>query len=906
MPISHVPFRYAHNEGHTDICFSEDGQKYVTCGSDGDIRIWSQDLYEDPVHNCVGEWALAVRQKGSKLYIATSNNDVQIITFPDGDREGVLDRFVAPINNIAISKSGELIALAAEQMEVKLIQFEGEQKKISSIEGTAPYLSVAICPTAKLIAASSGDGKLRIWNVSDKNLVKEINCFPKVNSFSNATVLCRIDFNPTNGCQLSYPDGSSVVVLNTSDWSEVCTLSCDDVTKPFSIVQYSPCGKYLAASSVDGDFVIWDVAEEIVHNVSKHPNGTRVSAFAWNPSGLNQIVYTDVEGQLGVMSDCISEKQSAEKSGAEEAENNDVDFGDYQFEDDDEDNENAVSLEKLKKQYADDDEPELRSVASRSPTPRPRTPEIPLQPAFMPSSTPTHLDPRYLCWNEVGIVRGYGSILDEDESTSKSIEVDFHDSTFHSSMMMQNFQNYMMGSLSTSALVVANSTQINVIPLASRTKEWTLTMDDNEEIVAVAASEQLVCIALANYIIRVCSPFGTQRAVFSVPGPIVCVSAFREDILVAYHSGPVRNGDQNICFKHIRLDAMSFQGQDLGGTLGPQSTLLWMGFSDSGTPGVLDSCGLLHMHPLHCNTWIPFCNVNKHKKGLSDAFFVTAILESNQTLCGIKCRGTMYPAVTPRPTMCEVPLEAPFAEMTTEKGQMESSMFTWSALEIPNTEKKLKETALKTFALACKTNLDQRAQEVMEILANPGIINLAIKYASKLDKKRLVERLTDLVARLADQESETATVNDNEVPETIKPVKRLTLNMKNTSRNQITNGSEEVVSKNQETHNSLLSDSMSSSINDSMNSSIVLNSQESMVLAEAPRNPFLKSLKKTKPVDQNPLSLLDSKAGVSFSTEKLNGRKEEAAEKRKQPESETENQKAKQRKLDRFMFGKRQ
>lgn len=84
---------------------------------------------------------------------------------------------------------------------------------------------------------------------------------------------------------------------------------------------------------------------------------------------------------------------------------------------------------------------------------------------------------------------------------------------------------------------------------------------------------------------------------------------------------------------------------------------------------------------------------------MSDEFFVTAILESYQTLCGIKCRGTRYPTVTPRPTMCEVPLEAPFAELSTEKGQMESSMFTWSTLQIPNTEKKLKEAALKTFAV---------------------------------------------------------------------------------------------------------------------------------------------------------------------------------------------------------------
>lgn len=78
-------------------------------------------------------------------------------------------------------------------MEVKLIEFEGENKKIAAIEGTAPYLSVAICPKSKLLAASCGDGKLRVWSVSDKTLVKEIDCLPKVNSFSNASVLCELE-----------------------------------------------------------------------------------------------------------------------------------------------------------------------------------------------------------------------------------------------------------------------------------------------------------------------------------------------------------------------------------------------------------------------------------------------------------------------------------------------------------------------------------------------------------------------------------------------------------------------------------------------------------------------------------------------------------------------------------------
>lgn len=46
----------------------------------------------------------------------------------------------------------------------------------------------------------------------------------------------------------------------------------------------------------------------------------------------------------------------------------------------------------------------------------------------------------------------------------------------------------------------------------------------------------------------------------------------------------------------------------------------------------------------------------------------------------------------------------------------------------------------------------------MEILSNPSFINLGIKYASRLDKKRLVEKLTDLAARLLDGENEENTI----------------------------------------------------------------------------------------------------------------------------------------------------
>lgn len=93
-----------------------------------------------------------------------------------------------------------------------------------------------------------------------------------------------------------------------------------------------------------------------------------------------------------------------------------------------------------------------------------------------------------------------------------------------------------------------------VIPLAVSNKEWTLKVEEYEEIVLVAASENLVCFATANYFIRICSIFGTQRGIVSVPGPLVSMAAFKNVLLVAYHAGGVRNTDQCINIKLFKFE----------------------------------------------------------------------------------------------------------------------------------------------------------------------------------------------------------------------------------------------------------------------------------------------------------------------------------------------------------------
>lgn len=45
-----------------------------------------------------------MREKEKHVYIATDNNDVQIVTLADAERDGILVRFTAPATHIATGK----------------------------------------------------------------------------------------------------------------------------------------------------------------------------------------------------------------------------------------------------------------------------------------------------------------------------------------------------------------------------------------------------------------------------------------------------------------------------------------------------------------------------------------------------------------------------------------------------------------------------------------------------------------------------------------------------------------------------------------------------------------------------------------------------------------------------------
>lgn len=98
--------------------------------------------------------------------------------------------------------------------------------------------------------------------------------------------------------------------------------------------------------------------------------------------------------------------------------------------------------------------------------------------------------------------------------------------------------------------------QITIIPLTSSVKEWSLKVEDGREILCIASSSKLVCFSTSNYLVHLCTVYGTQKAVISIPGPVVSMAAFEDVLLIAYHTSLPRKDDQCISMMLVRFEGI--------------------------------------------------------------------------------------------------------------------------------------------------------------------------------------------------------------------------------------------------------------------------------------------------------------------------------------------------------------
>ncbi|KAJ4946714.1 hypothetical protein JOQ06_008760 [Pogonophryne albipinna] len=639
--------RYGHSEGHTEVCFDDSGKFIVTCGNDGDVRIWEGLDDDDPKFITVGEKAYSLALKNNKLVTASSNNTVQIHTFPDGDPDGILTRFTTNATHVTFNSSGSRVAAGSSDFMVKVVEVSDSSQQKTLRGHEAPVLSVTFDPKDDFLASASCDGNVVVWNIKEQSQLISWPLLQKTNDVSNAKSLCRLAWQPGTAKFLAVPVESKVQLYERGSWDHVSTLSDDLLTQLVNVVAWSPCGQFLAAGSVGGSLNVWDVSSKLCVERQKHEKGFTVCGLAWHPSG-SQIAYTDTEGCLGLLDGLRTSTSNSTNTASKQAVvTKPAKDYDALFDDDDDDrvmdegvrsraildDENSLDTGSLKlgqEKCGDDDDTGSGVV--------PAAPLVPLRPAyegpmptppqkaFQPGSTPAHLTHRFMMWNSVGIVRDYN---DEQDN---AIDVEFHDTAVHHAMHLTNTLGHTMADLSQEAVLLACpgtdelASKLQCLHFSSwdTNKEWMVDLPQGEDVRALCLGQGWAAVATSTLMIRVFSIGGVQREIFSLPGNVVCMVAHGEQLLIVYHRG--FDGEQALGVQLLQFGPRKRQlihGEPL--PLSHRSYLSWLGFTaEDGVVRMLNrSVG---------NTWTPVCNTRETCKSKSDSYWVVGIHENPQQL----------------------------------------------------------------------------------------------------------------------------------------------------------------------------------------------------------------------------------------------------------------------------------
>uniref|UniRef100_A0A8C2E3K7 WD repeat and HMG-box DNA-binding protein 1 n=1 Tax=Cyprinus carpio TaxID=7962 RepID=A0A8C2E3K7_CYPCA len=745
MPCERKPMRYGHSEGHTDVCFDDEGKCVVTCGSDGDVRIWESLDDDDPKSINVGEKVYSVALKNGKLVTAVSNNTVQIHTFPEGDPDGILTRFTTNANHVTFNSSGSRVAAGSSDFIVKIVEVVDSSQQKTLRGHDAPILSVALDPSDEFLASSSCDGSVTVWSIESQ--VRGLMVTLQVIS---DCIVCAV---------------MMLLILYYYRQKH---------EKGFTVcgMAWHPSGGRIAYTDTEGCLGLL----EGVPSSSSTVQSTKAAA-AKETHDYDDLFDEDDDRGLD---EGMSDSRSPVKKPIMEEDDDDDDLmpatgrprnrGSFLDDDDNSQDPSCVKLDGVPEE--DGSSAILPAVGPAVSRPVYEGP-MPTQPqrAFQPGSTPVHLMHRFMVWNSVGIVRGYND--DQDNA----IDVEFHDTAIHHAMHLTNTLGHTMADLSQEAVLLACE---GTEELASKIqclhfscwdthKDWIVDLPKGEDVRTLCLGQGWAAVATSALMVRLFSVGGVQKEIFSLPGAVVCMAGHGEQLLIVYHRGTGFDGDQALGIQLLQLGHKRRQvihGEPL--PLSRKSYLAWMGFTEEGTPCCIDSEGVVRMlNRTLGNMWTPVCNTRDSCKSKSDHYWVVGVHENPQQLRCIPCKGARYPPTLPRPAVAVLPFNLPYCQTTTEKGQMEEQYWrsvlfqnhygflSSSGYEIDSegqsrAEKEQQELLMKMFALSCKLEREFRCVELAEIMTH-SVVTLAIRYASRSRRMALAQRLSELALEKASQ-----------------------------------------------------------------------------------------------------------------------------------------------------------
>lgn len=637
-----------------------------------------------------------------------------------------LVRFTLPVRALALSPDEHWIAASTDEVEVKVLNRHDIEQIHILRNHPKPIKHLTYDPTGKWLAASCTDGKIYMYNTENEEprFVKAID-----------GIIQRLETNDDTTSECFWHPKGQVFATATSS-REVIVVSAEDGkilkrfaglhNSPVTSVSWSPNGRLLASSSIEGSLIIWDA---ITGQALQQNTYEKILHVEWHNKGENLFCWTNSWGEVYITPNFLKKEahlallrgpsedpipQALPKQAVTNGQTNGVNgvkpvrplvngrprahspdsLDDYLAEgaDGEEDqwivdddgagykNENGKrSNGHLEGADGHDDK---RSRQEWQPQ---------IHESFQPGATPWRGNRKYLCLNLTGFV------WTVDQDTHNTVTVEFYDRETHRDFHFTDPFQYDKACLNEHGTLFSappnTSTNQPAVIFYRPHETWTnradfrVSLPDGEDVACIALSSRYIVACTTKNYVRVWTLFGTPVKIWRLKSspPVTC--AAYSDYLITITNGAVNSdGTTQLIYSidNIRHDE-AHQNSDLValGTPHPDSedyenesiTLKSLFWTDTGDPAIYDSTGTLlvlaHWRNLGHAKWVPMLDtrlLERLQGGKKEETYWPVAIADQKFHCIILKGGDKYPYF-PRPLLSEFDLSIPVSRPPPQRSE---------------------------------------------------------------------------------------------------------------------------------------------------------------------------------------------------------------------------------------------
>ncbi|KAL4868235.1 hypothetical protein BDV12DRAFT_170005 [Aspergillus spectabilis] len=700
--------RPAHTPGTTVLTYTPDGRYIVTGGSNSAIRIYTAGQDGEP--KTIEEGAdgqVGIGATNEYFFMGAEDGTVWQFEVQSGRMEKLLVRCALPVRDIAVSRDGEWVAVASDELTVKLVNIEDMTKVKYLREQAKGTKHITFDPNGRFVAVSCTDGIVYLYSMDteEPELVRKLDgVIRRLESEDEATA--RVVWHPDGTAFASAEATRDIAVYSVGEWKKEMTFPGGhngDITA----MSWSPNGALLVTAANDGQVLLWDSKTQKVLHKYDFPN---VINLAWHPT-KNALSLTTSDGELFIYDGFVAkdhqallqkplqaapifpgalteisdnarrplaarpkEAQRRERLGSIDS-LDDILGLDQDMDDFVEDDDGAGYVEginghgKRTNDHLDDID---GHVDKRMFTPFAK-PKV--HPPLQPGSTPWRGNRRYLCLNLTG------AVWTVDQETHNTVTVEFYDRELHRDFHFTDPYLYDRACLNEhGALFSNNPSDDSPATIFYRPHEtwttradWRTQLPRGEHIRALALSESYIVAVTTKDYVRVYTLYGTPYKVYRQKSPAVTCAAWR-DYVMTVGNGPLASDGRTATLRYsvenVKRDEIC-QNEDVV-AIPEGAELKSVFFTDTGDPCIYDSEGVLlilqHWRTPNQARWVPLLDTKQLERlatGRKEESYWPVAVAQDKFHCIILKGGDRYPYF-PRPMLSEFDFRIPISDKTSK------------------------------------------------------------------------------------------------------------------------------------------------------------------------------------------------------------------------------------------------